>query len=93
MIRRGMCGSHIAVRHALNPACGGLQGRHKAQLRGSARVLCSLAGGLPASLQGLAAMPAKRTLLLVMLPTLRQRHRFHLQVPPGTPPSSPISFS
>ena len=67
-----------------------VQGRHKAQLRGSARVLSTLAEGLPLSLQTLATVPAKREHVLLMLGTLRQRHRFHLQVrpPPLLPPLS-----
>lgn len=63
-----------------------MQSRHKAQLRGSARVLAALAEGAPASLEPLAAAPAKQERLLAMLATLRQRHRFHLQV--RDPPTS-----
>lgn len=66
-----------------------VQGRHKAQLRGSARVLSILAEGLPLSLQTLATVPAKREHILVMLGTLRQRHRFHLQVCLPPPPPHP----
>ena len=56
------------------------QNRHKAYLRGSSKVLDALAVGAPKSLEDLLVLPAKRRALLVMLPAIRQRHRFHLQV-------------
>ena len=56
------------------------QSRHKAYLRGSSKVLEALAVGAPKSLEDLVVLPAKRRALLEMLPAIRQRHRFHLQV-------------
>ena len=56
------------------------QNRHKAYLRGSSKVLDALAVGAPKSVEDLLAVPAKRRALLRMLPAIRQRHRFHLQV-------------
>ena len=62
------------------------QSRHKAYLRGSSKVLEALAVGAPKSLEDLAVVPAKRRALLDMLPAIRHRHRFHLQVRlPGIP--------
>jgi hypothetical protein len=43
-------------------------------------VLDALAVGAPKSVEELLAVPSKRRALLAMLPAIRQRHRFHLQV-------------
>lgn len=76
VIPRVVPGPNVSRNHVSTDA----QSRHKAYLRGSSKVLEALSLDAPKSLEDLAVLPEKRRALLAMLPAIRQRHRFHLQV-------------
>jgi hypothetical protein len=55
------------------------QSRHKAQLRGSSRVLAALQAAYPDSLMPLLGVPAKRAAFVALMPALQQRHQYALR--------------
>jgi hypothetical protein len=55
------------------------QSRHKAQLRGSSRVLAALQAAYPDALMPLLAVPAKRAAFVALMPALQQRHQYALR--------------
>jgi hypothetical protein len=55
------------------------QSRHKAQLRGSSRVLAALQAAYPDALMPLMAVPSKRAAFVALMPALQQRHQYALR--------------
>jgi hypothetical protein len=55
------------------------QSRHKAQLRGSSRVLSALQAAYPDALMPIVAVPAKRAAFVALMPALQQRHQYGLR--------------